>query len=233
VPSLRGPHLVLSSVLALTLGMGPRAAAEEPPQLPPPEPPPSRALPPPAAEPLPPPIPLAPPSAPPEVVSPVPVAPTPPATAASAPDEHYPWDPDTPVPSGYVLRSRPDTGLIFGGSAMVSIGWVTSIAVGLLAAQSETERGIDGDGVEAKDWTPLYVPLGGPFVAVASVDSGGVGTALLVADGVLQLAGVGLILMGSLDQSHRAVRVAPVSGSLTIAPTVSAAGRGLVLEGAF
>ncbi len=209
-------------------------AEAEPPPLPPPEPqlplpPPVPARPPTAAQPTAA-APLPPPSAPPPpsaATLPPPAAPPPPAT--SPPREILSWDPETPVPDGYVLRSNPDTTLIFAGSTMASIGWVTSIAVGLIAAKDETDRGLDGDGVEAEDWTPLYVPVVGPFIAISSVDARGKGVGLLLADGALQLAGAGLIVYGSLAQSHRAVRTLPVA----VIPTLSTQTQGILLEGAF
>lgn len=232
----RRPRLLLLLGALPAFGAANVARAEEPPPLPPPEQP-SAPLPPlpPAsaapAQPAPPAQPSTPAAAPPPVLAPS--ASPPPPAAPAPPRELSPWDPDTPVPDGYVLRSRPQTGLIFGGAAMVSIAWVTSIAVGLVAAEDEEDRGIDGDGVEADDWTPLFVPIGGPFASIVSVDSGGVGTGLLLADGALQAAGVALIVVGSLVQDHRVVRVSPDAVSVTVAPTLSASARGLVLGGAF
>lgn len=233
------PLAFLAALAATASGV---AWAEEPPPLPPPE---SQAPPLPPPEPAPPrslpsasaQTPVGAPALPSSPLPPQPAAP-PPALALSPPAPTdapvlAPWDPDTPVPPGYVLRSEPQTGLIFAGSAMVSIGWVTSVAVGLIAAQEESDRGIDGDGVEADDWAPLYFPVGGPFATIASVDASGAGTGMLVFDGVLQLAGVGLIVFGSLSQTHRAAPLPSLGGAVTLVPSASARGPGFALKGAF
>lgn len=240
--------VALASGLAFGVAGSAVARADEPPPLPPAEAEPPPLPPPEPQPPLPPPVPQRAPAAPlPPAGTPLPppstplpaVTATPPAvvsapTLAAPPREILAWDPETPVPDGYVLRSNPDTGLIFAGSTLASIGWVTSVAVGLIAAKDETDRGLDGDGVEAEDWTPLYVPVVGPFIAISSVDARGKGVGLLMVDGALQLAGVGLIVYGSLAQSYRAVRTSPLSAMpVAVIPTVSSHSQGILLEGAF
>jgi hypothetical protein len=115
------------------------------------------------------------------------------------------WDPDSPPPDGYVMRSGPHAGLLAGGATLSSIGWVTSAVFGGILAQVEEDRGLDGDGVEAEDWFPMFIPVVGPFITIQSVDADPLGAVPLLIDGIVQLGGFAMLLSGSLVSKHRLV----------------------------
>ena len=128
------------------------------------------------------------------------------------------------------MRSTVSGGPLAAGITLLSLGWVTSVVVGVVAAQDEEERGLDGDGVEAGDWAPMYIPVVGPVIAISSVDASPKGAALLVADGVIQTAGAALILVGALKRKYRIVRSA---AEVVVVPVVSLERPGLSLTGVF
>ncbi|XXT23451.1 hypothetical protein WME94_18105 [Sorangium sp. So ce429] len=142
------------------------------------------------------------------------------------------WDPDRPPPEGYYVTSRSNGGLIGGGVAIMTSFWLASLIAGVIAAKDEEDRGIDGDGVEASDWTPLYIPIAGPFVAIHAVDASAGGAAVLMVDGVLQTLGAGMVVWGLLDRKYRAVRATAGSSGVEVLPLVGAL-PGVSLRGSF
>jgi hypothetical protein len=136
----------------------------------------------------------------------------------------YGWDPDVPPPDGYELDSDVNMGLIGTGIGLFATSYVTSILVGVVATQVEEVT----PGTES-DWSPLYVPVAGPFVALGTLDPSAAGVGLLLADGIFQAAGVLGIVAGILDQEYKLIR----TGGLEISPVVSPGQQGLRLRGAF
>jgi len=162
------------------------------------------------------------------------MAPAPPVrTGPEKPREISPWDPDEPPPEGYNLRSSVRSGAIGGGVTLLLLGWIPAIIGGAIAAKDEKQRGIDGDGVEEGDWTPMYVPVVGPFITMSSVDASGGGAAVLVVDGVLQTAGAALIVYGILDRKYKVVRAQVAGHPVEVAPGVSFDRPGISVRGAF
>jgi hypothetical protein len=172
-------------------------------------------------------------------------APPPPAPAQpSGPAMIAPWDPDQPPPAGYYLSSKVNGGLIGGGVAILTSFWTVSVIGAAIAAKDEEEAGIDGDGVESDDWTPLYFPIVGPFITVNSVDAGSDGAAVLVIDGVLQTLGAFMIGWGIADRNYRVIR-SPMgtprsrvplqigSQEIEVSPIVGRSFRGVGLRASF
>ncbi|MEQ9321580.1 MAG: hypothetical protein RIF41_20610 [Polyangiaceae bacterium] len=46
------------------------------------------------------------------------------------------------------------------------------------------------------NYAPLFVPVVGPFAAIATANASGTGAGILALDGVVQLAGAGLLIAG-------------------------------------
>jgi hypothetical protein len=115
-------------------------------------------------------------------------------------------DPDNPPP-GYHAESRIRGGLVLGGALLLAIPYV--IGAGVAA-------GADGDGNRRLDG--LYVPVVGPFIAIAQErsfagdrnDLTGVGNAfggaLMIVDGILQVGGLAMVVVGVAAQKTVVVR---------------------------
>jgi len=139
------------------------------------------------------------------------------------------WNPDVPPPEGYDLRTSANGKLIGFGVAMLSIGYVTSAVVGLVAIPSVSSSKSDG-------WAPLFVPVGGPFAAIGTLGASSAETGLLVADGVLQAGGLLAIIVGATETRHRVVRTqfgAREPSPVELIPTVGVHGSGLTARFTF
>jgi hypothetical protein len=122
----------------------------------------------------------------------------------------------------------------------LSIGWTSSAVIGGILAQVETDRGLDGDGVEGEDWFPMFIPVGGPFATIVSVDARAEGMAPLLIDGIIQVGGLAMILAGSLVSKHRVVRqyeqqaeLQVGQAELQLVPVLHAEVQGATLWGTF
>jgi hypothetical protein len=149
----------------------------------------------------------------------------------------YDWDPDVPAPRGYVLDSDANWGLVGGGIGLLAAGWTMSVLVAAVAMSVEENEEEDlapgeRDDISPSDWVPLYIPVAGPFVAIGTLDASGSGLGLLVADGVLQAAGLLGILLGALDPDYKVIRVSD-RVDLEVGPAVGLRHQGLSVKGSF
>lgn len=148
---------------------------------------------------------------------------------AGPPLVFYGWDADVPPPAGYDLRSSPNSKLIGLGVGMFSVGYVTAGVVGLVAVSDQ--RPADAD-----DWYPLFVPIAGPFVAMGTLEASTGETGVLLADGILQVAGLLAIIGGALDTRYKLVRTqVGLSDDVVVdvMPTIGASGSGLTAKVGF
>lgn len=150
--------------------------------------------------------------------------PPPPPPRPRAPRVVYGWDPDVPPPDGYELDSDANMGLIGTGIGLFASGYFTSVMVAVVATQVDEVR----PGTES-DWSPLYVPVAGPFVALGTLDPSAAGVGLLLADGLFQAAGVLGIVLGIVDQEYKLIH----TGDIDITPTLMPGQQGLMMRGAF
>jgi hypothetical protein len=138
-------------------------------------------------------------------------------------------DPDHPPP-GYHTESRMRSGMAVGGGVMLGAAYLISAGVGATGL-TDDNRGLD----------PLFVPVVGPFVTLSTAHVfrrtddglayvgkvfGGIG---LILDGVVQVAGLSLLVAGLAARKHVVVRdrdeeisrvlpkvdVGPTGGSMT------------------
>jgi hypothetical protein len=150
--------------------------------------------------------------------------PPPPPAASQAPLVVYGWDPDVPPPDGYEMDSDVNIGLIGTGAGLLVMGYVTSVLVAVVATEVEEVS----DGTKS-DWSPLYAPVAGPFVAIGTLDASGSGVGFLLAGGFVQAAGALAIVMGIVDQDFKLVKTAGVD----VAPIAAPGQSGLMVRGTF
>jgi hypothetical protein len=110
------------------------------------------------------------------------------AGSLCAPPVVDPWPHGAPAPAGYHLDSRPNEWLIGVGSGMVGVPFVAHCAflAGVRALSNDDYKG-------PLLW--LLLPVGGPFVLLHDAQNPAL-QAVLIADGTIQAAGVGLWLLG-------------------------------------
>lgn len=132
------------------------------------------------------------------------------------------YDEDQQIPPGYHVRSKVRGGLIGGGAGLLGGFWIISIITG--AVGNAGHELTDGD----EPWTPMYVPVVGPFItmATASNDLSGGGTALLAIDGVAQLGGLAMIVLGITLPKKQLVRDDHGKSTLTVRPVIGAGSLG-------
>lgn len=140
------------------------------------------------------------------------------APAWPAPRYIYDYEEGEVVPPGYHVETRAHRGLVIGGAVTFSSAYLLSV-LGAVSGATDGPKG-------PKRYLPLLVPVGGPFITIGTADSKGAGTALLTLDGLAQVGGVALFIIGlSTDQALLvrndvrtsfvpAVELGPRSGSL-------------------
>lgn len=222
-----------------TLAVSAQVAAQVPPpaETPPPVPPPAAYPPPPPGYPPPgyPPPGYAPPGYPPPGYAPPGYPPPGYAPPGYAPPAYYPatppgygpgytpplppsaqralLDPENP-PDGYHTESRARSGMVVAGGVMLGIGYGISAA----AAGAGLSDGND-------NLVPLFIPVAGPFVTLntARVFRGGedtgedvgkvFGAIGLIFDGLIQVTGVTLLVVGLAARKEVVVRDKPEAAS--------------------
>jgi len=141
-----------------------------------------------------------------------------------------PYEPGQAVPVGYRVASGFHTGLLAGGCTLFGFSYVLSIVVATAddAARHAAAESLTGETneVENPSRRPLYVPLIGPFLAVASDKRSGSAVALMVLDGITQGAGFTLAMFGLAtrqqwlepeDSEQLSLSVTPAGARLTVA----------------
>jgi hypothetical protein len=117
-----------------------------------------------------------------------------------------------PVPAGYHVDTRIRRGLVIGGA--VTFGSTYLLTALTATAASEVDN----------DFTPLFVPVVGPFITIGSANASGAGAFWLAFDGVVQSAGVTMLVIGLAAPRTVLVRDDVGRPSLSLAPV--ALGRG-------
>jgi hypothetical protein len=152
--------------------------------------------------------------------------------------DRLPYRDGKPVPPGYSIDTVPLKGMIAGGASLAAgLHLVSMIAAIALDAEAD-EIIVDEQGGARTDpefsdrYTPLFIPLVGPFITVKTADSTGTGRAILIMNGVGQVTGAALMIAGLVTTKKELVRDdAPMS--FTVAPMVADGGGGISLEGQF
>jgi hypothetical protein len=131
-------------------------------------------------------------------------------------------NPDDPPP-GYHTESRARMGLVVAGAVMLAIPYVLSVTAAV-SASAGNDSG----------YSPLFVPVAGPFIALSTTHalvgtSDGLqevgrvfGSIGLILDGILQVSGASLLLVGLVARHDVVVRDAPPErAGATAMPEVS------------
>ena len=138
-----------------------------------------------------------------------------------APRVVYDWDPDVPPPDGYELDWDMNGAMLGVGIGLFASGYLTSVLVGAVA-NATTSGG---------EFVPLFVPVGGPFVAISTLDPSPGGLGLLIANGVVQSGGLLGIALAFVDTRHKIIRTGGVEMEVT--PMIGEQQQGLSLRGSF
>jgi hypothetical protein len=117
------------------------------------------------------------------------------------------------IPPGYRTEKRMRKGLFIAGAVTFGSSYLVSVFVAAIASDSKL-----GDAL-----VPLYAPLAGPFITIATAESEGAATFTLVLDGVAQTGGLALALAGLLWKENILVR-SDIPTSFMVTPMV--VGRG-------
>jgi hypothetical protein len=156
----------------------------------------------------------------------------PPAQTSKLPPIITDWEPDEPIPEGYRQVSKPNSGYLGIGIGMLSAGWVTAI-VAAVVATDQAQKNKDPGGLKVSDWVPLYFPVAGPFITIATTNQGPAGMGLLLCDGIFQTAGLLGVILGATRWTHRLVRVGGAEIDLHVAPSAGPGLAGLQTIGHF
>lgn len=135
-----------------------------------------------------------------------------------------PYQDGSRVPNGYRLRSSPRYGLLAGGIAMTSALWTISTIAAVVLDEEATS---EGDPNFDDMYWPMFIPVVGPFVAIKTSDASGTGAAILALDGVVQTAGLAMMIAGLAAPK---LEVVPQQ-KIRVGPRVSAGGVTIELSG--
>jgi len=176
--------------------------------------------------------------------TPVAATPTAPAagTAAASPVSQAQidhWESGDPVPAGYHVGSKTRVGMIIGGAVITGITWgITALGAAAFSAADKTTDNFNvalGGKARPTDVTPLYIPVAGPFIQVATTGGGVVGKVFLLLDGAIQAGGAAMIIYGIVSPREFLVRDAKktTKPTWTVAPGVGPGQQGLSVVGTF
>lgn len=138
------------------------------------------------------------------------------------------------IPPGYTRDSQIRKGLVIGGAVTFGTMWLLSVAVGAVAMEIEEEDdewGGDSDGVSPTDAGMLMIPVGGPFISIATYEASAGGAVLLVIDGIAQAGGLAMLIVGLAAKKDVLVRTGDVE--MTVTPMVGQGRTGLGVLGRF
>ncbi len=99
-------------------------------------------------------------------------------------------------PDGYRLDTRLRKGFIIAGATTFGATYLLSAAI----------AGAFVDGDDSAGFSPLFVPVIGPFITTGTVDATAFGTFALVVDGLSQTVGLGMLIFGVTDEQKIWVR---------------------------
>jgi hypothetical protein len=137
------------------------------------------------------------------------------------------WHPGNPIPDGYHPAKGPKTPLIIAGAATLGAAYLGSIVIALGATFATGDNPYAS--IAAKEW--LYIPLAGTFVSAAQTSSA-LDDVILVFDGVAQVVGATLLVIGL--SSTRTILVRDDVAKLRVLPWLpKGGGAGFGLMGTF
>jgi hypothetical protein len=130
------------------------------------------------------------------------------------------------VPPGYHPESRARKGLIVGGAVTFGVLYLFSVLGAAIAGDAAKECCNEDNPASA-----LYIPIAGPFVQMAKVDSS-TGNVFLALDGLGQAAGAAMLIYGLTSQ--KTVLVRNDLGTVQVVPMrMGKSGSGFGLQATF
>lgn len=132
-------------------------------------------------------------------------------------------------------ETRPNLGAIIPGAVLLGVGWIANFIVGLPAGDDPFVSGGAGDEWDAFRLASI-IPVAGPWVQLAvkptDFDQDYWATWLII-DGLLQAAGLTVLIVGIATPSHSRGRASVPGPSLALRPSASPGHAGLSLVGSF
>ena len=123
-----------------------------------------------------------------------------------------PYDADKGIPPGYRIAEKPRYSLAIAGGATLGGLWIIScIAGGAIE---------DGGQYSGNHGWPMYIPIVGPWITIATGHSGGSGTVSLLFDGAFQAAGAVMFLVG-LNTSTKVLKYQFQGGEMAFHPVIA------------
>jgi hypothetical protein len=148
-----------------------------------------------------------------------------------------PYKEGKPAPPGYTIESVPRSGMVIGGAVIAGGLHLISMISAIALDQEADEVITDDQGGSRTDpefdnrYTPLFIPIAGPFVTIKTASSTGTGMAILVMNGVAQVTGLSLVIAGLAAPKKVLVKDEPVT--MGVAPLFVDGGGGMAIEGKF
>ncbi len=128
---------------------------------------------------------------------------------------------------------RPSTAFVVGGLVTFGLAYSAAAVTGAVKQDHCGVANANTSICRTETW-PLYIPLAGPFIQIGTVQGTDKNTitALLVIDGVVQVAGVAMFIYGLAHRSEL-VRYSEEKPRLQLAPFAFTNTAGLVAVGTF
>ncbi len=137
-----------------------------------------------------------------------------------------PYREGLPIPEGYHVEQSPRYALVASGAALTSSLWAISTVTAIVL---DKEKAQDGDPNFDDMYWPMFIPVAGPFAAIATADSSGTGAAILALDGAIQAAGLAMFIAGYAAPKKELMP----DYELKIVPMASPETGGVSLSGSF
>jgi len=152
------------------------------------------------------------------------------SVAFSGPRVITDWSEGEPIPPGYHEATRIRKGLVIGGAVLFGTTYLfTALGASIVAACS---------GENCYSAGSLFVPGVGPFIQMAQPGNGAIGNFWLAVDGIAQLGGITMFVVGLAAPKSVLVRNDLGSSSkkdfqLALSPIVGPGQQGMGLVGTF
>lgn len=131
------------------------------------------------------------------------------------------YNPGMEIPPYYELKRRPLTGLIVTGGPMLGGLYLLGMPFAIT----------DSLGYEGDLW-PLFIPVVGPFAAIGTFGTPPPSTAILIVDGLAQVAGLSMVVAGASTRVEKLERIPFDKITLGVRP-LGNGGQAIVVVGTF
>jgi len=137
------------------------------------------------------------------------------------------------IPPGYHVASRARKGLVIAGAATLGGGFLITVVSGLFiqAICAVDKVGETARGDDCSEYSPIYIPVAGPFIAIGTAQPEGGLIGYLAVLGAIQTAGLGMLIAGLAARQEYLARDDVGKPKITVAPVVGKSSVGLGLVG--